>query len=160
LGYRGALLTTDHFRELASRGSLSSFLTSEEIRGLGEPRDAFLARVPLRDIGDSNWSTRLSRAETMVSKMIVCGRNVYVEGGEPIWYAFRTSRMPGNYAMSIGPEAWKVCGSLLPGPDREARRDSIRRGWALGLDEFQVETRALIAQGVKIDAVESGNDKR
>jgi hypothetical protein len=151
----GDLMTFPRFVKQAASGELSEFMASQSLPMQSLP--SRLCTLPLGQIealvqetGTSDYVDRIARALNKASKLMICGEHLYVEGGEPIWYALPRTRYAADLEMSVGPEALDLWGSWVPGPDRETRLNCFERNLAFGLDESDATIAQMRARGSEI----------
>jgi hypothetical protein len=136
----GDKMTLPRFAEQAASGDLSEFMASQPLPMQSLP--SRLCTLPqcqiealVRESGTSDYPARIAKALNKASKLTICGERLYVEGGEPIWYAFPRTQYPADLEMSVGPEDLDLWDSWVPGPDRKTRLDCFERNLAFSLDE-------------------------
>src|SRR6202022_1357858 len=109
---------------------------------------------PVEEEIPNHRGDRLAAAQRGASRTIYCGEGVFVEAGEPVFYAVPSINDPKCLLLHVGVsdmarEGTEVSFSL-PGPSRSLRKEYARRGLALGISELENELCALERRGYRI----------
>lgn len=117
----------------------------------GDTHEQTFEGQPLR-FYDSNFDKQLLSAQHDASRLLIIGEEMYVAGGDPVWYAVANEGGRRGFDLELGhsdldrrdrDEFW------MPGPDRGARMTSARLGRAFGLDEVAHGINWLAADAVR-----------
>lgn len=100
----------------------------------------------------NNLEDRRAVAQRGASTTIFCGDGVFVQAGEPVFYATGDGKSL-SLAVGVSDPRRECCGksSSEPGPTRLDRKDCARRGFAFGIAELDEGIRALQARGYSIE---------
>jgi hypothetical protein len=142
-------LSGSTFLDLAAAGHESARLTFDPYawrphRELSTA-DIYFARHKPRKLLETNQAELWNRAVRGSLGVIICGGFVYVEAGEPVWFAEESGLIDG-LGLRIGCASLDRVGSIyhdVPGPYQGARFGCASQGWAFGFDEIEGEMCAL-----------------
>jgi len=119
------------------------------------PPDPIPAELTLVDNDPyNNLADCLAFAHQGANETIIFGNGVFVEAGEPIFYAVPDERDPKSLALQIGvSHTSRECGGTNlsePGVALLDRKSSARRGHAFGIDELDEGLFALSERGYRL----------
>lgn len=107
----------------------------------GPTHDEYFRDLPFRtDKGyESGFDSQLNQARRDVARVLFVDDTVFVEAGDPVWYAVANDRKRDSFDLVIGHSALDRRNnhiSFMPGPDLGIRLTSARLGRAIGLNEL------------------------
>lgn len=142
------LLRGSKFLELAAAGHRSARLAFDPDAWLPHRElpaaEIYFARHKARQLLETTQAERWNRVLRGARGVIICGGFIYVEAGEPIWFAEEWEQ--DRLDVLIGCSSLDRAGSIyhdVPGPSKGGRLMCAADGLAFGLDELQAEMRAL-----------------
>jgi hypothetical protein len=145
------LLSGSTFLDLAAAGHQSARLTfdPDAWRPNSElsTADIYFARHKPRTLLENNQAELWIRAVRGSRGVIFCGGFVYVEAGEPVWFAAASA--DDCLVFRIGCSSLDRAGSIyhhVPGPSQYERSMCAADGLTFSLEEFEGEVRALREQ--------------
>jgi hypothetical protein len=145
-------LSVSTFLDLAAAGHRTARMTfdPDAWRSHSElsTADVYFERHKPRKLLETNQAELWMRAVRGSRGVIFCGGFVYVEAGEPVWFAEESVDIDG-LDLRIGCASLDRAGSIfhdVPGPYKGARSGCASQGWAFGLDELENEMCALRLQ--------------
>jgi hypothetical protein len=145
------LLSRSTFLDLAAAGHASARLTFDpdawRPHSESSTADIYFARHKPRKLLESNQAELWNRVLHGAGGVIFCGGFVYVDAGEPAWFAAASD--DDRLVFRIGCSSLDRAGSIyhyVPGPWQDERSICAADGLAFSLDEFEAEVRALREQ--------------
>jgi len=114
--------------------------------------DEVFRNIKVRGGPRTSRDEMLARAGLGASDTMICDGRVYVQAGEPLYFAF-PNRGPEIMFLEVGPEPWKgFFGyfSNLPGPTGEERRHALANGQIYDLHTLQDALATFEQQGLRI----------
>lgn len=101
----------------------------------------FFRRIEVREDKDrSTFDLQFAGAHRDASRLLFCGEDVLVEGGDPVWYFVPSAQDRKSIDLVLGPTTLNrrnAAGYSVPGPERHVRLSSGWNGHAFGLAEVE-----------------------
>ncbi|MFQ3451808.1 hypothetical protein PMN64_00570 [Bradyrhizobium sp. UFLA01-814] len=98
-------------------------------------------RIEVREDKDrSTFDLQLAGAHRDASRLLFCGGDVLVEGGDPVWYFIPAAQDRKGVDLVLGPTTLnrrEAAGYSMPGPERHVRLSSGWHGHVFGLTEIE-----------------------